>query len=324
MLDLGGGGLNFRNAIINGNCRVAQRGSVSATNNAYTYGGADRIMAYPNSFSTFSGTLTQVTNIADTASKVAQGLTSVTTTGTGSIIFATRLEAKDCVRFAGRTVTISAKMYHEVTGGLGGAIQLYKANAADNFSGVTQINTTVNTGTIPVNTFTPVSATFTLGANDAANGLMVFWQFQAVGAVTGKTFAIGDLQMTEGTVVLPIEVPPIGYDDALCKRYFYQVGSYGPQALGTGFVYSATEIDMTLTLPVAMRATPAISQTTGASYYTLAGAPNKAFTGFSGAQNFAGNTVNLFVSGLSGMTGGQAGMIATTAAGASLGLTAEL
>jgi hypothetical protein len=81
---------------------------------------------------------------------------------------------------------------------------------------------------------------------------------------------------------------------------------------------------MTLTLPVAMRSTPSISQTTGSNYYTLAGAANKAFTGFSGSQNFSGNTVNLYVTGLSGMTGGQAGMVVTTAAGASLGLTAEL
>jgi hypothetical protein len=30
MINLGGGGLDFHNAIINGNCRVAVRGSVAA------------------------------------------------------------------------------------------------------------------------------------------------------------------------------------------------------------------------------------------------------------------------------------------------------
>lgn len=237
--------LGMRNAVINGCCRVAQRGSVSATNNAYTYGGADRIMAYPNSFTTFSGTVTQVTGTA-TASGVAQALTSVTTTGTGSIIFATRLEAKDCARFNGKTITISAKMYHEVTGGLGGAIQLYKANAADNFSGVTQINTTVNVGTIPLNVFTQVSASFTLGATDASNGLMIFWQFQSVGAVTGKTFAIGDLQMEVGATATPFDCRPIGTELALCQRYYEAGTAYvTTYSNGTNAILSSHQFKVT-------------------------------------------------------------------------------
>lgn len=288
MIDLGGGGLNFRNVVINGNCRVAQRGSVSASNNAYTYGGADRIMAYPNSFTTFSGTVTQVTNIAATASGVAQGLTSVTTTGTGSIIFATRLEAKDCARLNGRTVTISAKMYHEVSGGLSSAIQLYKANAADNFSGgVTQINTTVNTGTLPVNTFTQVSATFTLGATDGANGLMIFWQFQSVGAVTGKTFAIGDLQMTEGTVVLPIDVPPYQYDLALCQRYYAKETGYNVKI---GSRYGANLVYFSYTTPVEMRSTPAVANT----------GTNWQVTSTTAAENSLTSTINTVLSYVGG------------------------
>lgn len=230
MLDLGGGGIGFRNAVINGNCRVAQYGSKSTPNNVATYGGCDRIFAYPNSFSTASGTVQQSSGNATTSGNAQQ--CTITTTGTGSMIYGTRLEAKDTARFAGRTVTISAKVYHDVGSAVGTAIQLYKANAADNFSAVTQVGTTVSTGNVANATWTPISATFTVGSSDAANGMMIFWQFQSIGAVTSKTFAIGDLQMTEGSVVLPIDVPPMSYDEMTSMRY-YEAGTCG-QAVNNG------------------------------------------------------------------------------------------
>jgi len=262
MLDLSVGGPVFRNAVINGNCRVAQRGSVALTNNAYTYGGCDRIMAYPNSFTTMTGSVAQASAGTSTASGNAQAAT-ITTTGTGSMIFATRLEAKDCTRFNGKTITISAKVYHDVGSNVSTAIQLYKANAADNFSGVTQLGTTISTGNAATGTYTQISATFTLGSTDASNGLMIFWQFQSIGAVTSKTFAIGDLQMTEGITVQQIEVPPYQMDEAACMRY-YEAGTTG-QSINNGT--ASTNVSHTHTYRVRKRATPTLSVGLGSTQY---------------------------------------------------------
>ena len=215
---------SFRNAVINGCCRVGQRGSVALANNASTYGGADRVMGYPNSFTTATGTLTQTTGNGTTTGYAQQA--TLTTSGTGSMIFATRLEAKDVARFAGKSVTISAKVYQDTGGAVSTAIQLYKANAVDNFSNSTQIGTTVNTGSVASATWTTISATFTPSASDVTTGMMIFWQFQSIGAVTAKNFAIGDMQMEQGSAASPMEVRPYQVEEALCLRY-YEAGTTG-------------------------------------------------------------------------------------------------
>lgn len=266
---------SLRNFIINGCCRIGQRGAQSLVNNAYTYAGADRIMGYPNSFTSCVGTLSQASGLAGTISGYAQQAL-VTTTGTGSMIFATRLEARDVARLNGKTVTISAKVYHDTGSALNSAIQLYKANAADNFSGVTQIGTTVTTGSVATSTWTKISATFTLGATDASNGLLAFVQFQSVGAVTSKNFYIGEWQLEQGSVASEFDMRPFALENALCKRYFRKqtIDAVGYQAAASGVILQTHAIDE-------MRIAPAVSQfannvnltqanvtTTTSTYYT--------------------------------------------------------
>lgn len=242
---------SFRNAVINGCCRVGQRGSIALANNVSTYGGADRIMGYPNSFTSASGTLAQTSGNGTTTGYAQQA--TLTTTGTGSMIFATRLEAKDVARFGGRTVTISAKVYQDTGSAVTTAIQLYKANATDNFSSSTQINTTVTTGSVPTATWTTISATFTPTVADATTGMMIFWQFQSLGAVTAKNFAIGDMQMELGSAPSAMEVRPYQVEEALCMRYF-EVGSTG-QSINNGS--GSTTVSHTHSYRVRKRAVPA-------------------------------------------------------------------
>ena len=324
MLDLGGGGLNFRNAIINGNCRVGQYGTKSLTNNVYTYGGCDRITAYPNGFTTMSGSVFQATAGLSTTSGFAQAAT-ITTTGAGSMVFATRLEAKDTARFAGRTVTISAKVYHDVGSSVPTGMQLYKANVADTFGAVTQIGTTVSTGNAANNVYTLIQGTFTLGSTDAANGLLVHWQFQSLGALTSKTFAIGDLQLTEGTVVLPIEVPPIQYDTALCQRYFVNATIAGnvSAVIGPAFAYGTTAAVAFINLPVSMRVAPSVT-TSGCALWNSAGGsvPLSSLT-YSGQSNFQNLRLDAVVA--SGLVAGNASFLHSGAvSNGTLNISAEL
>lgn len=238
MLDASSGDLGFRNLIINGDCRTAQRGATALGGaGAWTYGGCDRILVSASGFTTSSGTINQIASGTSTSTGFAQSVV-VTTTGTGTVQFSQRIEAANIRHLAGKQVTISAKLYHDAGSAVPVAFQLYKANTLDNFSGAaTQIGTTVSVGNAASGAYTTVQATFTLSAADAATGLWPVVQFTPVGAVTGRTFAIGDFQMEMGAAATPFEVRPIGTELALCQRYYEVGGGVTATAIATGGIY---------------------------------------------------------------------------------------
>lgn len=212
--------LSFRNRIINGACRVAQRGGVASVNGSPTYGGADRIYVYPVSFSTSSGTIQQFYGAGLSKSGYTQSV-GITTTGAGTLVFGTRLEAKDVAHLSGKTVTISGVVTHNVAGANYAITgQILKANSTDNFGASTSLTSTGTLATAATGTTTPFSFSYTLGASDAANGLEIRVAFNGVGAVTANSFYIGDFQLVEGQVATPFEIPPYAYDLKLCQRYY--------------------------------------------------------------------------------------------------------
>lgn len=226
--------LAFRNKIINGACRVAQRGGVASVNSSPTYGGADRIYVYPVGFSTSSGTIQQSYGAGLSKSGYTQSV-GITTTGAGTLVFGTRLEAKDVAHLSGKTVTISGVVTHNVAGANYAITgQILKANSTDNFGASSSLTTTGTLATAATGITTPFSFSYTLGASDAANGLEIRVAFNGVGAVTANSFYIGDFQLVEGQIATPMEIPPFGYDLALCQRYYeksYDIGT--PPATST-------------------------------------------------------------------------------------------
>lgn len=233
---------SFRNAVINGDCLVAQRGNVAVSNNATTYGGADRIYFFSSGFTTISGTISRINGSA-TSNGYAQSI-ALTTTGTGQVQFGTRLESKDTARFNSKTVTVSMKVYQDTGSAQTLTLGVNKATATDNFASTSVVGTSSGIS-IPSATWTPVSATFTLGATDGVYGLQIMAYFASIGALTGKTFAIGDLQFEQGSVASVIENPPYAESLYRCYRYYeaytYSVTTYnggassGIQAGGIAF-----------------------------------------------------------------------------------------
>jgi hypothetical protein len=240
-------------------------------------------------------------------------------------------------------VTLSFKVKSSLTGTFGGVISNSALDRSYPFTysiPVANTETTISI-TIPGDTSGTwlttngigIRVRFSMGTGSTYSGTAGAWSgstyVSATGATSvvgtsGATFYITGVQLEKGSTATSFDYRPYGTELALCQRYFYLVGSGNSKALGTGFTYDASEIDMTLTLPVAMRAAPSISQTTGTNYYSLFGAPNKSFNSFSGVQSFSGNTINCYVTGLSGMTGGQAGGASCANAGAFFGLSSEL
>lgn len=269
----GGQLAGMRNKIINGGCQVAQRGNVSITTpGAYQYGGADRILCTLNNFTTVSGTQSR-----STATWAASGYAQnqlITTTGSGVVTFAQRLESIETVSLNSKTVTVSVKTYQDSGSALSVRIELYKATATDNFAGVTQVGSTYDSTAIASGSATSVSTQFTLGSSDGNTGLMVFVQFRGVGAVTSKNFAISEFQLEVGSVATPFEHRPYGTELALCQRYFEK--SYN-QANAPGvvlyadsmyFIPSSAKLCQPVQMKIVKRTTPSVtfySPNTGAT-----------------------------------------------------------
>jgi hypothetical protein len=267
----GGQIAGFRNLIINGGGVVSQYGSVAAVNNTVTYGGADRIAVAPASFTTVSGTITQWNAGVLTSTGYGQQLASVTTTGTGTISFYYRAEAKDAFHLNGKTITYSALLYQDTGSALNAVVISQKANAADNFSSVTTISTSGATS-IQSGVATRITFTTTLGAADATNGIQFIAQFQGVGAVTTKNFAIGDVQVELGSVATPFEFKNYNTEYSNCRRYY--------RLVAVSFVGSVTStLTYGGTIPGAedMRVIPTA---TWVSSYQLNGFANSAGTFF--------------------------------------------
>jgi len=272
-------GFGFKNRIINGSCLVAQRGNVVAANNTIVYGGADRIFVAPISFTTVTGSIVQ-SPLSGTNSGYGQWLTSVTTTGSGIIVFGQRIEALNCLDLNSKAVTFTGYLYQDTGASITSTVSISKATVKDIFNAVTQIGgTTVLT--LPNAVLTPFSLTVTLGPSDANNGLAVQVS-HAVGAITSRSFAIGDMQLEKGSTATSFDYRPYGTELALCKRY----GRPFPFIRSVGYLTTSGAAYVTAYFDVEMRAAPTA---TVAASITGAG-----FTG-SGVYNYVSTSVTYAV-----------------------------
>lgn len=220
--DTSGSSLMFRNRIINGGCLVAQRGSTALVNNTATYGGADRFLVAPF-FTTSSGTIQKA---AFSSATTGYGqFATITSTGTGNVVIAQRIESFSVLDLNGKTVTFSGIAYQNTGSAVTTTISIRKANGVDNFAGTTLVGS-ISTITLASGIETPFSLTLPLGGSDATNGLSVEVNFTGLGALTSKNFGVANVQLESGTSATPFEQRPIGVELDLCQRY-YQVISWG-------------------------------------------------------------------------------------------------
>ena len=207
----------FRNKVINGGCAVAQRGTVAAANNVWTYGGCDRIAVGPAGFTSLSGTIQQAPD-TDVYGQYSQTAT-LTSTGAGTVAFQTRLEAKDVACLNRKTVTFSAYVWQNTGAATNALVQVLKANSSDTFTEQTLLASS-SIESVPNGGVKRITGSVTLGAQDASNGLALSIVFQGVGAVSSKTFSCWNLQLEEGSIATSFENRPYGLELALCQRYW--------------------------------------------------------------------------------------------------------
>lgn len=246
------GGFTMRNRVINGCCRVAQRGSVSLSTTPQ-FGVVDRMLgSYVNGS---AGTLTQLSNAGGMTYKRAVIFSGVTLTS-GYIIFSHRIEALNTLDLSGQTVTVSAKIYHDYGTDENFFIGLRKPSTTiDTFSATSTITAVDIATTCPSGAVTTISATLPLGATEADLGLEVVIYHNAR-TTTTKNVAIGDIQLTLGSEVEQMERRSIGVEDALCKRYCIDFADTYAGCNGSG---TFTSFRYALTLPVSMRVNPTVT-----------------------------------------------------------------
>ena len=254
----GGQLAGLRNRIINGDMRVAQRGSVTSSS-AYTL---DRWIVNSSgaSVTTVQG------GVSFTGTTLANALTiqgAASVTGTG---IQQRIESLNSRDLAGKTVTISFWTYQDTGATTTPLISLYRANTLDTFSGIT-LDSASQSYSVPTATWTFVSKTFTVSTS-AIYGLML--DISSVGAILGgKTAYFANVQLEVGSVATTFEQRPYGMELALCQRYLPVVQSTisGQNPIGLGQAISTTQSLLHYKFTTTPRVTPtSIALTTVGNY----------------------------------------------------------
>jgi len=277
-------GLGFRNVIINGNMRIAQRGTSTAsitTGNIYT---CDRW----NLDLITAGTWTQ-TQSTDAPEGFGNSLKMQCTTASASPLLAyiaTRLEGQDLQRFAKGTASAkSFSLSFWVKAFQTGTYicELYDANNGRQCSKSYTVNTSgtweYKTITFPsdttgafnndngysmgVNFWLAAGSTFTSGTLNTSWAASVLAN-RAVGQTnvassTSNYFQITGVQLEQNYQPTPFEQRPIGIELALCQRYYWRNAIYGAGAVGGG----GTVPIVTVAFKTPMRASPTITYVSG-------------------------------------------------------------
>lgn len=213
----------FRNKIINGDGRIAQRGLyvLNQTPNTWWYG-ADRMVSKVVSTGTMSASATKWNGMG-TSSNYAAGLASVSISGGGEVWLGQRIESVNCYDLNASQVTVSVTLWQNTGSTQPLIIYLYKPQTtANNWLGTPVEIAASTTFNIPNVTNTRISYTFTLGLSDATNGLAVYFAYRSLGTISPKEFSFGDIQLEKGSIATPFEVKPYGIEFAACERYYEQ------------------------------------------------------------------------------------------------------
>jgi hypothetical protein len=256
-----------KNYIINSAMTVAQRGSIAAVNNTFTYGGCDRWAVAPF-MTTASGTITQ-SSLTAASSGFGQVLSSATATGSGTVQFYTRLESAIVKPLNGKMITIQCSFYQDTGSTLTAQVQVAKANTQDNFGALTSLG--APSFSIPTGVLTKVQFELILGSTDASNGLEIR-PFFNTGAFTSKNFAIADVALNEGPAPISFQTNSSNYQAELaaCQRYT-RVYNNSNSSLDTR-VQGSSVWAASLMFPT-MRVSPTIDVTLLGTYKNTSGGP---------------------------------------------------
>jgi hypothetical protein len=129
-------------------------------------------------------------------------------------------------------------------------------------------------------------------------------------------------QLEKGTQATSFDFRSYGTELALCQRYYVNLIS-GSTSIAIGFMWNTSELASVVNVPVTMRASPSLVQTTGAAYYAFErAAGSQTFNSFSNITRWASQTGYLYTS--SSGTTGNVGELRGNNAASYVALSSEL
>jgi hypothetical protein len=341
--------LGFRNRIINGDMRIAQRGTAAVT--ASGNYPVDRFIMGNSTDGAFSA---QQDSSAPAGFVNSVKITTTTADGTlttdQQLNFRQAIEGTNVSDLAwgtanAKTVTLSFWVRSSLTGTFGGSLKNgdndrsypfeYTISAVDTWEYKTVTIPGDTTGTWLTNNGRSITLHFGLGSGPDRSGPANAWAGANYTQPTSTVSVIGTLnatwyvtgvQLEVGSVATPFERRPFGTELALCQRYYFRdyAGTNGYFA-GSGLCASTTVADFTIIFPVTMRASPsALEQSGTAGDYRVVTSANTTCSSvpiFLAAYARASN-IRFTVS--SGLTLGQGAFPGAVNANAYLGWSAEL
>ena len=270
--------LGFRNRIINGDMRIAQRGTAAVTaDNAYP---VDRINIAFDTDGAYSAQQSTTAPVGFTNS--VQWTTTTADASLGSTQRALVMHNIEGFNAAdlgwgaanAQAVTLSFWVRSSLTGTFGGSIAnsdqnrsypfTYTISAANTWEQKTITVPGDTTGTWATNNGLGIRVRFGMGVGSGLSGTAGVWAGSDFRSATGAVNVMGTLnatwfltgvQLEAGSVATPFERRPYGTELALCSRYFQSfvaVGSINYWG-GTG--------RLRFQLPVQMRAAPTFALT---------------------------------------------------------------
>lgn len=243
-------GFGFRNAFINGNFQVWQRGStvnVSAGTTGYT---ADRWFMSP-----VGATMGAVRNTNVPSGSPSRYSLEIAPNGVGGSTckLGQRIEAANVYALKG-IVTFSAWIFNNTTAQITPVLLLGTPSAADDFTTVTNM-LTQTLQPCANGVWTKVSFTVDIsGYTNINNGLQV--EIQTSGHTTfGRIVRVADVQLEKSSISSSFENRPFGLELSLCQRYYY-TSSFSDPNFYDGYQVGAGYITWWHTMPQVMRIKP--------------------------------------------------------------------
>jgi len=273
-------GLGFRNKVINGDMRIAQRGTGAITASSINQYPVDRWIATSNATNPIT-----FQQVADGPAGFTNSVRA-TSGGTGSA-YSSNHYTFLTHRFEGFNVadlawgTASAKsivlsFWVKVSANAIGTHSLVVENSTGAMTYIaTYTVTTTNweyktiqingptSGSFPTDNSTGFQIDFTLGVGSAFEGTAGAWtsgKYATAGSVdlgslSSATWQITGVQLEQNTQPTPFEQRPIGVELRLCQRYYYRYSNATLNGGGLGYItgFSATRGFGYIHIPVEMR-----------------------------------------------------------------------
>lgn len=289
----------FRNLIINGDMRIAQRQANATTlaisSGGFRYNDVDRFIVNAGGGNTGNVSTQQISSIGLEGFNNAKRIT-VTTTGAnntvGYVSVGYLAESRDLVHLsygtsAARSLTLSFYVRSSATGTYQGNIigtraatqraflYSFTINAANTWERKTVFIPGDTSGSHPDDVGSGFEMNWYLhGGSTYASGSPVAntWNANSAGTQyliqaktdfmtqSGATFDITGVQLELGSVATPFEFKPRSLEERLCHRYYFKTTALQTFApVGVGRAWSTTAGNSPFPLPVRMRTNPSVS-----------------------------------------------------------------